>query len=188
MDKTTSGHITPSGTKARQPEERGPHARDVEGILAADTPPWGTLEEFISEREAFDTWRRSRRRVLKTAADHADFVRWRVENPARRAIGSKGDRTALATLFIRAWARRLLGLPGGDLRRDRRGDDRRRLPHQRRRDQEGAPPGGAALARDRDPVGIRRELHSMGARQMAELRRRSAGRAGVPRCRFTYRE
>jgi hypothetical protein len=86
--------------------------RDVDGLLAAGTEPWRTVEEFLEEREAFDLWRRSRRRVLRTAADHDDFREWREGHPGKRAVGSKGDRPALVVLFLRAWARRALGLPG----------------------------------------------------------------------------
>jgi hypothetical protein len=87
--------------------------REVDGILAAKTAPWRTVEEFFEARERFDLWRRSRRRVLRTADDHADFTRWKEMQPAKRQVGSRGDRPALVVLFLRAWARRALGLPGG---------------------------------------------------------------------------
>jgi hypothetical protein len=35
---------------------------DVDGLLAAGTQPWRTVDEFLEEREAFDLWRRSRGR------------------------------------------------------------------------------------------------------------------------------
>jgi hypothetical protein len=87
--------------------------RDVEGILAAGTAPWRTVEEFYQAREQFDLWRRSRRRVLRTAADHDDFKAWVQMAPSKRRVGSKGDCPALVVLFLRAWTRRALGLPGG---------------------------------------------------------------------------
>jgi hypothetical protein len=87
--------------------------RDVEGILAAGTAPWRTVEEFYQAREQFDLWRRSRRRVLKTAGDHKDFQSWAQMQPSKRRVGSRGDRPAMVALFLRAWARRELGLPGG---------------------------------------------------------------------------
>ena len=87
--------------------------RDVEGLLAANTCPWSTVDEFLAEREAFDQWRRSHQRVLRTEADYQDFRSWADALPVKRAIGSKGDRPALVTLFLRAWVRRELGLPGG---------------------------------------------------------------------------
>jgi hypothetical protein len=86
---------------------------DVDGLLAAGTEPWRTVDEFFQEREAFDLWRRSRRTVLKTIADHHHFREGRAARPTKRAIASKGDHPALAVLFLRAWARRALGLPGG---------------------------------------------------------------------------
>ena len=87
--------------------------RDFDDILAAETVPWRTIDEFFQAREQFDLWRRSRRRVLRTAADHADFQAWALTQPAKRRVGSKGDRPALVVLFLRAWTRRELGLPGG---------------------------------------------------------------------------
>ncbi len=87
--------------------------RDVEGLLAANTCPWSTVDEFLAEREAFDQWRRSHQRVLRTEADYQDFRSWADALPVKRAIGSKGDRPALVTLFLRAWVRKELGLPGG---------------------------------------------------------------------------
>ena len=87
--------------------------RDVDGLIAANTWPWRTVGEFLVERTAFEAWRKSGRRVLKTAADYQDFRAWADENPFRRAIGSKGTRPALVTLFLRAWTRGEHGLPGG---------------------------------------------------------------------------
>ena len=42
--------------------------RDVDGLLAAETKPWRTVEEFLAGRTAFDDWRRSRRRTPDRAA------------------------------------------------------------------------------------------------------------------------
>ena len=114
---------------------------DVDGLLAAGTEPWRTVDEFLEEREAFDLWRRSRRRVLRTAADHAHFpgmeggaarqARGREQGRPTRAggpvpprLGEAGARTA-----------------GRRLRRARRGDVRGRLPRDGRRHQEGAHSG-----------------------------------------------
>ena len=72
-----------------------------------------TFEEFLAAREQFDLWRRSRRHVLRTASDHADFTAWAEMQPAKRRVGTRGDRPALVVLFLRAWARRTVGLPGG---------------------------------------------------------------------------
>jgi hypothetical protein len=87
--------------------------REVDDILAADTAPWHTIDEFFQHREQFDLWRRSRRRVLRTAADHVDFTNWAQMQPAKRRVASRGDRPALVVLFLRAWTRQELGLAGG---------------------------------------------------------------------------
>jgi hypothetical protein len=87
--------------------------RDIDGILAAGTAPRHTIEKFLAARERFDLWRRSRRRVLRTAADHDDFQSWAQMQALKRRLGSKGERPAMVVLFLRAWARRALGLPGG---------------------------------------------------------------------------
>ena len=68
--------------------------RDFDDIVAAETVPWRTIDEFFQAREQFDLWRRSRRRVLRTAADHADFQAWALTQPAKRRVGSTGDRPA----------------------------------------------------------------------------------------------
>ena len=120
--------------------------RDVDGLLAAGTEPWRTIEEFLEAREAFDLWRRSRRRVLKTTADHADFLRWSAMQPAKRQVGSRGDRPALVVLFLRAWARRALGLPGGRYATLAEAMTAAGFPDDDRRDQEGPHPRGAGRA------------------------------------------
>jgi hypothetical protein len=51
--------------------------------------------------------------VLKTAGDHNDFQSWEQMQPSKRRVGSRGGRPAMVVLFVRAWARRELGLPGG---------------------------------------------------------------------------
>jgi hypothetical protein len=42
---------------------------DVDGLIAADTRPWSTVEEFESHRDALENWKKSRWRVLKTVAE-----------------------------------------------------------------------------------------------------------------------
>ena len=92
--------------------------RDVDGLICATTRPWASVESFREARAAFDLWRKSQRRVLKVAADWADYRRWAENAVSRRAVHSRsrGDRPALVTIFLRAWARRAFGLPGGDYR------------------------------------------------------------------------
>ena len=89
-----------------------------EGVLAAQTEPWPTVDEFHEFRDAFEAWKKTFKRVLKTREDLCDFLRWRSEKSARRAAGTNA-RTNLppvATAFIRAWSRQQLGLPGGNYR------------------------------------------------------------------------
>ena len=47
------------------------NVRDVDGLIAADTVPWQTFEEFEEARDGLENWRKSQRRVLKTAATTA---------------------------------------------------------------------------------------------------------------------
>jgi hypothetical protein len=50
--------------------------RDEEGLLTAETRPWNTLDEFERARDGLEAWKRSQRRVLKTAVDHSDMIDW----------------------------------------------------------------------------------------------------------------
>lgn len=60
--------------------------RNVEGLIAADSVPWRTVEEFEDTRDAFDEWRMSKRRVLKTAEDYEDFMDWAAGRASRSAV------------------------------------------------------------------------------------------------------
>jgi hypothetical protein len=93
-------------------KRRPRNVRDNGGIIAFDTDPWETVEEFTRARDALDRWRSDHRRVLKTARDWQDFTDWHTARPGRRAAGVRGTRPRLATLFMRAYARGELGLPG----------------------------------------------------------------------------
>ena len=63
--------------------------RNVEGLIAADSVPWRTVEEFEDTRDAFDEWRTSKRRVLKTAEDYEDFMDWAAGRALRSAVGMR---------------------------------------------------------------------------------------------------
>ena len=52
------------------------NVRDVDGLIAADTVPWRTVEEFEGARDGLENWRKSQRRVLKTAADYHAMTAW----------------------------------------------------------------------------------------------------------------
>jgi hypothetical protein len=63
------------------------NVRDVGGLIAAETVPWRTIEEFEVERDRLEMWRLSQRRVLKTAADYADMIAWAALRVSRKAVG-----------------------------------------------------------------------------------------------------
>ncbi len=77
-----------------------------DGLLVASTRPWRTLEEFTAARDAFEDWRKSKRRVLRTLADWRDFETWRAERDARRIGGgtSKSKRPPLVGALLRGLA------------------------------------------------------------------------------------
>ncbi len=80
---------------------------DVDGVIAADTRPWSTVEEFDSHRDALEDWKKSRRRVLKTVADLSDLNEWDMARPGQRASGStmQSGRPPLVNAFLKAVAR-----------------------------------------------------------------------------------
>ena len=77
--------------------------RDEQGLLTAETRPWNTLVEFERARDGLEDWKRSRRRVLKTAADYSDMIDWEANAVSRRAVGVKADNALnpLAAAFLR---------------------------------------------------------------------------------------
>ena len=63
--------------------------RDDEGVLCADTRPWPTVEAFHRARDDLELWKRSQRRVLKTADDYSAMLAWAEEaGPARGRLNS----------------------------------------------------------------------------------------------------
>jgi hypothetical protein len=93
-------------------KRRPVNVRDKGGIIAFDTVPWADVEEFSKTRDAFDRWRHDNKRVLKTVSDWQDFTAWFEARQGRRAVGVRGGRPRIVTLFMRAYARGELGLPG----------------------------------------------------------------------------
>jgi DNA polymerase type B, organellar and viral len=67
------------------------NVRDVDGLIAADTVPWQTIEEFESARDGLENWRKSQRRTLKTAADYHAMTNWTSGSASRRALGATGQ-------------------------------------------------------------------------------------------------
>jgi len=88
------------------------NVRDEKGIVAFDTEPWHSVEAFHTTRDAFEAWRASRRRVLRTSRDWKEFEEWKSSRRGRRESGVRGPRPRIVTLFMRAYARGELGLPG----------------------------------------------------------------------------
>lgn len=67
------------------------NVRNVDGLITADTAPHETIDDYYAERNAQDEWRKSQRRVLKTAEDHTDFQGWKTTLGTRHAVGVKSD-------------------------------------------------------------------------------------------------
>jgi hypothetical protein len=95
-------------------KRRPMNVRDKGGIVAFDTVPWTSVDEFSQARDAYDRWRADNKRVLKTTRDWQDFTSWFEARPGRRAAGVRGTRPRIVTLFMRAYARGEIGLPGKD--------------------------------------------------------------------------
>lgn len=93
-------------------KRRPVNVRDKGGIIAFETVPWTSVEEFSRARDAFDSWRTDIKRVLMTARDWQDYTAWAAARPGRRAAGVRGTRPRIVTLFMRAYARGELGFPG----------------------------------------------------------------------------
>jgi hypothetical protein len=80
---------------------------DVNGLLCADTRPWQTIEAFDDARDALEAWKKSRRRILKTASDLQDLQLWTTHRQGQKASGStsQSNRPPLVNAFLRAMAR-----------------------------------------------------------------------------------
>jgi hypothetical protein len=89
--------------------------RDVDGLLTTETRPWNTLDEFEKARDGLEAWKRSQRRVVKTAVDYSDMIDWESNAVARRAVGVKADNALnpLAAAFLRIASLGEFGLARG---------------------------------------------------------------------------
>jgi hypothetical protein len=80
------------------------NVRNVDGLIAADTAPWRSIDEFEAARDQLEGWKRSRRSVLKTKQDYDAMTSWAAERESRRRIGVRADNTlspvAAATLKV----------------------------------------------------------------------------------------
>jgi hypothetical protein len=82
------------------------NVRDYDGLFRADGAPWRTKDEARQMREAFDSWRKDNRRVVRTARDWADFQEWLAAREARRSL--KTNARAKTPLLVRAFVIALL--------------------------------------------------------------------------------
>ena len=64
------------------------NVRDIDGLIAADTLPWQTVEEFEGVRDGLENWAKSQRRVLKAAVDFQAMTAWTSGSASRRALGA----------------------------------------------------------------------------------------------------
>ena len=80
--------------------------RNVDGLIAADTLPWRTIDEFEQARDQLEDWKRSQRRVLKTKQDYDDMMAWGAARASRRKTGTRAHNAlspvASATLKVLA--------------------------------------------------------------------------------------
>jgi predicted regulator of Ras-like GTPase activity (Roadblock/LC7/MglB family) len=83
-----------------------------EGVLAFETEPWDSLEEFLEARDALEQWKRSEKRVLRTLDDFHAYRAWAHTRPAKKAANTRGARPPFITAVLRAWRHTGLGLPG----------------------------------------------------------------------------
>jgi hypothetical protein len=63
------------------------NVRDIDELIAADTNPWRTVEEFEDARDGLEDWRKSQRRVLKTSADYREAMAWIAGRGSRKRVG-----------------------------------------------------------------------------------------------------
>ncbi|NDB70211.1 MAG: hypothetical protein EB015_19830, partial [Methylocystaceae bacterium] len=65
--------------------------RNIDGLITADTVPHETIDDYYTERNAQDEWRKSQRQVLKTVEDYNNFQNWKNLHANRQITGTKAD-------------------------------------------------------------------------------------------------
>jgi hypothetical protein len=65
------------------------NAHDVDALIAADTVPWETGDEFEGARDDLEAWGKAQRRVLKTTVDLDDLKAWVAGRASRKAVGAR---------------------------------------------------------------------------------------------------
>ncbi|MEH6741642.1 MAG: hypothetical protein V7695_24270 [Sulfitobacter sp.] len=90
---------------------------DVKGVIHFNTLPWQTIEQFYEYREAFESWRKNKKRVLRIAEDWKDFIEHK-QLVARKADAGvrASNRPPIVTLFLKCYAHGELGLPGNNFK------------------------------------------------------------------------
>ena len=91
-----------------------PDLTPVTEHLAAGSRPWRSLDEFLSTRELFDSWRLKHDGQLKTLADWEAWENYLAGAAASRAgvrRSRKGVVDQARRMLVRAWVRGLWGLP-----------------------------------------------------------------------------
>jgi hypothetical protein len=85
---------------------------DVDGLIAADTVPWCTIDEFEQARDLLEDWKRSQRRVLKTTQDNEDMMDWGAGRASRRKTGTRGHNalSPVASAVLKVLAHRTSGI------------------------------------------------------------------------------
>jgi hypothetical protein len=86
--------------------------RNVDGLIAADTVPWRTIDEFEQARDQLEDWKRSQRRVLKTKQDYDDMMDWGATRASRRKTGTRGHNalSPVASAVLKVLAHRSFGI------------------------------------------------------------------------------
>jgi hypothetical protein len=72
-------------------KRRPVNVRDVDGLITADTEPWRNIDEFNLARDQLEDWKRSQRRVLKTAQDYDDMEEWSTARASRSKTGTRSN-------------------------------------------------------------------------------------------------
>ena len=87
--------------------------------LTLNSRPWQTLEKFQQTRKLFDEWRTKRQGVLKTLEDWKRWNSFRRQRELRREGKFTGTGEVVGQakrMFLKAYANKLWGLPGGNYR------------------------------------------------------------------------
>jgi hypothetical protein len=133
LERTTRVNLDPD--LKRKPVEIG----EREGVLAFDTEPWGSLDDFMQARDALEQWKRCERKVLRTLDDWHAYHAWANARPAKRAANTRGGTARVhhggcpGLDPLPAWSPWTGGKGQNRRRKDfrsRRGHDRRRISHQ----------------------------------------------------------